>query len=399
MGIGFGLIGKNPMPYEPALRLLKDRGVDTLKTWSISPDWLKVVRDVFGSRVKVTVAIPNSEMRACAQDAGYRSWATGVLREYRDIIDYVAVGNEPYASFNRGFSMPYLVDAFLAAARMLEDSGLYPGMKVTIPFSAEVLRDTYPPSNGRFSSGIVSTMDAVLPVLRRQQSSFGITLYPYFAYAGSNDIPLSTALGSGSSGSLFINMVQATRAALKRVGYSDLPLVIQETGWPTSSGKDTNAQNAQVYNAHMRDVALNSGLVDVIILFEAFDELGKGGPAVEEHWGLYTRLGSPKYQFDIRGSAFGDSPVEPVDPVEPVNPVKPSCTQWGWRFYDGYELEGKDLTQVPASSRNACQPACRATSGCSGYTWAPSGTCYLKQGYVSNSDARSKAGYYSATIC
>ena len=39
------------------------------------------------------------------------------------------------------------------------------------------------------------------------------------------------------------------------------------------------------------------------------------------------------------------------------------CTEWGWRFYDGFDIEGNDLGKSDAGHRNDCQPICGGTQG------------------------------------
>ena len=73
----------------------------------------------------------------------------------------------------------------------------------------------------------------------------------------------------------------------------------------------------------------------------------------------------------------------------------PPCSQWGWKFYDQYDIQGNDIYNVPGSDRNACQPACRADPRCKAYSWADY-VCYLKSGgttFLPNSNV------YSAVIC
>ena len=106
---------------------------------------------------------------------------------------------------------------------------------MTIPFSAVVLANTYPPENTHFADGIMSTMRDIVPTMLRTGSKFSINLYPYFAYAFSSDIPLDLALGR--QGSLFDNMLKGCREALNKIGGQSLPIIVGETGWPSGGGR------------------------------------------------------------------------------------------------------------------------------------------------------------------
>ena len=44
------------------------------------------------------------------------------------------------------------------------------------------------------------------------------------------------------------------------------------------------------------------------------------------------------------------------------NPNVP-CSQWGWRFYDNYDIVEHDEGNAPAGHRNDCQDMCRGRAG------------------------------------
>ena len=86
------------------------------------------------------------------------------------------MGNEPYHSDNRGVAMPHLLNAFNRMVQLIEQQGLQNDIKVTVPFSAVVLANTYPPQNTVFASGIIDTIRAIVPTLQRTGSKFSINL-------------------------------------------------------------------------------------------------------------------------------------------------------------------------------------------------------------------------------
>ena len=47
---------------------------------------------ILQSNVGITVAIPNSDLEKAANDQGYVDWVIGVLKQYRRIINFVAIG-------------------------------------------------------------------------------------------------------------------------------------------------------------------------------------------------------------------------------------------------------------------------------------------------------------------
>ena len=64
--------------------------------------------------------------------------------------------------------------------------------------------------------------------------------------------------------------------------------------------------------------------------------------------------------------------------------------QGGWA--NGCDFVGQDLSnaQVPASQ---CGPKCQSTNGCTHYSWTSynGGTCWMKSGSVSQSNATPKS--------
>ncbi len=63
-------------------------------------------------------------------------------------------------------------------------------------------------------------------------------------YRNFDDLPFTSRGGE----SLLKNMLDGCKVALNAAGYSDVPVIIGETGWPTAGGKDTNSDNAKTYN-------------------------------------------------------------------------------------------------------------------------------------------------------
>ena len=74
----------------------------------------------------------------------------------------------------------------------------------------------------------------------------------------------------------------------------------------------------------------------------------------------------------------GNGHQQPQDNDDPPLPNVP-CSEWGWRFLDGYDIEAQGISSEVAEHRNDCQPRCRSIDGCLAYSWAQ-GRCYYKDG-------------------
>ena len=101
--------------------------------------------------------------------------------------------------------------------------------------------------------------------------------------------------------------------------------------------------------------------------------------------------------FDVTFCPSSSTPTTTPTPTtttsSPLNP----CTQWGWRFYDFFDIQGNDIGRVLKSNRNDCQPECRANPNCKAYTWSSGdGYCYLKS---AGTNFIPNGSVYSAVIC
>jgi len=366
VGVGYGGIGPYQISQRDQLTKLKSAGAKLLKIYNIDTGFLDNVRAVFGSDVKVTVAIPNSDLgRVASGDQGYLNNVKNQLNQYKDIINLVAVSNEPYLSGPAVFGQ--VVPAAQRIHQLLSDNGLLSSMKMTVPFSGAILTNTYPVANSIFKPDALGTIQQILSLIRQEGSVFSVNLYAYFAYAGSNDIPLATALGN-TSPSLFKNMLDGCKVALNKAGYNGVPVIIGETGWPTAGGRDTNSNNAKIHNENVMRLA---GETNGIYLFEAFDEGGKPGDEVERHWGLYSSSGQAQYPFSFGGGGGGGT----------IN-----WQPGNWAM--GCDFPGNDMSNAQIRGED-CSNKCRSTGGCTHYAWTQynGGTCWMKSGSVSKSDA------------
>ncbi|XP_012557434.1 uncharacterized protein LOC100210757 isoform X1 [Hydra vulgaris] len=375
IGIGLGF-GKSSRPYPDALTVLKNLGIRKIKTWSINPDWLYQAELIYGKgNVDVTVAIPNSDLWKMYNDLNYKNWVLGQVKRYQGIIKLIAIGNEPFHEDNRALAMPHLLPAFNSMVKLLNDNGLKERIKVTVPFSAVVLINTYPVENTVFHPDVIGVMRDIVNTIKNTGSVFSINIYPYFTYIGDNNIPLNFALGKDKS--LFEAMLLGCREALKKIGAGSVPIIVGETGWPSKGGpKGTTIENAKLYTQHILRFATTNTIADSIYIFEAFDESEKPGSETEKNFGIGYENRQLKFPFEFKS-------------------VAAPCTVWGWRFYDFYDIVENDIGNKHAGHRNDCQPLCKSLTGCKGYSWF-NNVCYFKGGA---NTFKPNGAVYSALLC
>nr|GEU60831.1 glycoside hydrolase, catalytic domain-containing protein [Tanacetum cinerariifolium]GEV04405.1 glycoside hydrolase, catalytic domain-containing protein [Tanacetum cinerariifolium]GEV08176.1 glycoside hydrolase, catalytic domain-containing protein [Tanacetum cinerariifolium]GEX08917.1 glycoside hydrolase, catalytic domain-containing protein [Tanacetum cinerariifolium] len=212
-------------------------------------------------------------------------------------------------------------------------------IKVSTTFSfVNIMMTSFPPSSAEFQepvNGLV--IKPLLRFLSDTNSSFFVTLFPYFVYKLRPEIPLGYALFQEHAfnfrddvvtgvryRNLFDLMVDAVIAALTVSGYENIPLVVTETGWPSlGDGEDGELETRPLFaEIYLRGLVchLQSGIgtplrqegVAETYVYEVFDtnttfgnQAGVRGGTPGLNWGfLYPNL-SMKYEVNFSGANKG----------------------------------------------------------------------------------------------
>jgi len=268
------------------------------------------------------VEITPTQVNSCATDENVCQEILQRYDEFSDAISYIAVGNEPLHA-GRVTRFSNIPDAIANTARVLRALGWR--ARVSVPFSMSVLRDTYPASDAFFvepsdpsagnacDSGCITSssngaMSAILSSIKSQSGVFAIQAYPYFV-ASTEQSLLQASLDATQ---VMSNQVAATRVALGKLGFEDLPIIITEVGWPTDGTAVANPENAQAFLSSLADARRNpaTSFFDTdVYAFELFDESRKFGASDEQHFGWFSEDGCKK--FDISApSSIPDMPCE-----------------------------------------------------------------------------------------
>lgn len=186
----------------------------------------------------LTTTLTATLTRICRCFLGLATSLATKLKPYKDKIDFIAVGNEPLAYWYPASYAGWIVEAAtnLQAALQNEDMAT---IKVTVPFQMGCLDGNYayPPSIARFAAArsCHTVATSLLELYRSWGSAFTMNAYPLFAKLddGSGSIPTSYATGATGNtvdgihyASLLDAMYSSARAAVNRLGYSDIPLII-----------------------------------------------------------------------------------------------------------------------------------------------------------------------------
>ena len=314
IGVCYGVLGDNLPSHSQVVALLKSRGVSNVKIYDAAHDVLQAFAN---SGIDLSVAVPNQEVRTVAdsQDAA-NGWVQDNIRRFVGAtkIGSIAVGNE-YLTDSRN-DPSKLLPAMQNIQRALEGQGLG-NIKVSTPHEFGVVDISFPPSAGTFKGNYINVMRGILEFLRQKNSVFMVNIYPFFAYRfNSGQINLDYALFNpnappiSDSGRTYRNLfdaqVDSVIAAMNRLGYGNLPLMITESGWPSGGGGvGAGVSNAKTYNNNLVKHVLQNGTPmrpgDRIptYIFALFNENKKGGDAIETNFGLFFPDQRPVYDINL----------------------------------------------------------------------------------------------------
>ncbi|KAL6336996.1 hypothetical protein AAG906_036310 [Vitis piasezkii] len=236
------------------------------------------------------------------------SWVHNNIRNYANVnFRYIAVGNEIHPP---AWEANHLLGAMKNIHRAISEAGLGNQIKVSTPFSTEILGESYPPSKGSFKPHMESFINPIIRFLVDTHAPFFLNMYTYFSYIGSPHLmsleyALFTSPGvvvhDGQFGyqNMFDAVLDAAYSALEKAGGGSLEIVVAETGWPSAGGLASTVENARTYNTNLlRHVKGGTpkrpGKPIQTYLFSMFNE-NKKEPAFEKNWGLFYPNKQPVY--------------------------------------------------------------------------------------------------------
>ncbi|RHN57066.1 putative glucan endo-1,3-beta-D-glucosidase [Medicago truncatula] len=274
-----------------------------------------IIRSLLYTNISLFLTIPNYLVTPIATNRSIaRAWIyTHVLPFYpRAKITTISVGNAFTDVYPE--SINNLLPAISNVHISLRDLGIRK-ISVSTSFSfVTAVTSPFPPSSAAFQEiPGVNLIGPLLQFLSDTNSSFLINLYPYNLYRLRPEIPLGIALfqehpfnfrDDFTTGvrykNLFDIMVDAVVSAMALEGYETIPVIVTETGWPSSGSElDANSAYAEIYLKglvkHLKSGAgtplLKDG-VKGVYLYELFDKEGAGNG---RNWGILYPNGSTKY--------------------------------------------------------------------------------------------------------
>ncbi|KAL2924125.1 putative glucan endo-1 3-beta-glucosidase A6 [Bienertia sinuspersici] len=324
IGINYGKLGNNlPSPYQ-SIQLIKSMNASMVKLYDADPETLKLLA---GTDLYVSIMVPNEKIVEFANnDTLANQWVHDNVFPYypMTMIRSVLVGNEVYSNHDVD-QWESLVVAMQHIRNTLHSHDIH-NIKVGTPLAMDILGSGFPPSNGSFRVDTLTTIVPLLQFLNKTSSYFFLDVYPYFPWSSDpSDIDLDftlfksnlTYIDPGSNltyTNLLDQMLDSVYFAMSKLGFSNIPIFISETGWPNQGDLDqpgANVYNAAVYNRNLiQKIVANPpigtparpGTIIPTFLFSLYNENLKDGPKTERHWGLLDPDGTPIYPIDLTGS-------------------------------------------------------------------------------------------------
>ncbi|XAR71960.1 Glucan endo-1,3-beta-D-glucosidase [Bertholletia excelsa] len=285
------------------------------------------------TNISILLSVPNRLVPAIASNrSAAELWLyTHVVPFYpRAPIAIISVGTDVASAASD------LTDLLLPAVRnvhfCLRDLGLR-RISVSSTFSfLNVMTTAFPPSSAEFQEPLAGVIiKPLLQFLAETNSSFLINLHPYSVYRLNREIPIGYTLFQEQQfnfrddiitgvryRNLFDVMVDAVISAMTVAGHESIPLVVTETGWPSSGGPE-EPEASQIYaEMYVKGLIdhLKSGLgtplrkegVAQTYIYELFD----GDPnhtSEPRQWGLLYQNMTKKYNIDFSAGSRIDGGI------------------------------------------------------------------------------------------
>ncbi|XP_022993237.1 glucan endo-1,3-beta-glucosidase 2-like [Cucurbita maxima] len=280
--------------------------------------------------IQVMVAVPNEQLLGIGQsNSTAANWVNhNVIAHYPATnITAISVGSEVLTELPNAAKI--LVNAMKYIHSALVASNLDHQIKVSTPLSSSIILDSFPPSQAFFNASLDSVIVPLLGFLQSTNSFLMFNVYPYYDYMQSDgfillDYALLKPLPSNKEAvdsntllrytNVFDALVDAAYFAMASLNFTNIPIVVSETGWPSKGGAnepDATLDNANTYNSNLIRHVLNKtgtpkhpGVAVSTYIYELYNEDMKPGPISEKNWGLFDANGKPIYILRLTGSGL-----------------------------------------------------------------------------------------------
>ncbi|XP_023512981.1 glucan endo-1,3-beta-glucosidase 9 [Cucurbita pepo subsp. pepo] len=401
VGFNWGTAASHPLPPVKVVDLLNSNNITKIKLLDPNP---LVLQALSGSNVQVTVGIPNLMLKILnSSRKAAESWVHDNVTRYLSggaggvRIEYIAVGDEPFLQTYGDQYYPYVMGAVANIQGAIAKVNLESRIKVVVPCSYDAfMSESGLPSKGHFRPELNKTMIQLLTFLTTHRSPFFATISPYLGLRQNKNISLDftlfkeTARPHNDSRRTYKNTFELSYdtlvAALSKIGFSMVDIVVAQIGWPTDGAGNANSSTAETFMKGLMDfIHSKSGtplrprrppLETYILSLLDEDQRNISSGPFERHWGVFTFDGQAKYHLNF---GQGTKSLVNAQNVEYLSPK--------WCVLNN----NKDLSNASASALEACSVAdCTALvpgASCSDIVW-PGNISYAFNSYYQQNDQR-----------
>ncbi|XP_071740710.1 glucan endo-1,3-beta-glucosidase 5-like [Rutidosis leptorrhynchoides] len=319
LGVNWGTMATHPLSPNIVVKLMKDNGFNKVKLFEAEPRVLEALRN---SGIQVMVGIPNDLLAPLASGVTVaEEWVTRNVSAYvsRGVdIRYVAVGNEPFLKTYKDMFTNATLPALQNIQAAMIKAGLGSQVKVTVPLNADVYQsDSGVPSEGNFRSDIHDRMISIVQFLSDNAAPITINIYPFLSLYADPHFPVDFAFFDGTNAPVvdgpvsYMNVFDANYDTLvwtlEKNGFSSVPIIVGEIGWPTDGDTNANIQYARKFNQGLLSRIIQGQGTPKrktppdVYFFGLIDEDAKSiQPGnFERHWGIFNYDGTVKYKLDF----------------------------------------------------------------------------------------------------
>ncbi|XP_010670126.2 glucan endo-1,3-beta-glucosidase 2 [Beta vulgaris subsp. vulgaris] len=318
LGVNIGTdLSDMPHPTQ-VVALLKSQHIRHVRLYDADKGMLVALAN---TGIQVAITVPNEQLLGIGQsNSTAAKWVSQyVVAHYPATnITTICVGSEVLSTIPN--AAPILVNALRFIQSALVASNLERQIKVSTPLSTSVILDSFPPSQAFFNHSLLPVLVPMFKFLQSTNSYLMLNIYPYYDYMNSNGvIPLDYALFQPLSANkeavdantllhytnVFDAMVDAAYFAMADLNFTNIPIVVTESGWPSKGDAkepDANLENANTYNSNLIKHVLNNtgtpkhpGIPVSTYIYELYNEDIKSGSTSEKNWGLFDSNGKPIY--------------------------------------------------------------------------------------------------------
>ncbi|CAA2968997.1 glucan endo-1,3-beta-glucosidase [Olea europaea subsp. europaea] len=341
IGVNYGTVANNlPSPEHVAHFLLESTIINRVRLFDANPEMLKAFAH---TGIAITVTVPNDQIPHFTKLNYAQQWVKAYIVPHLPATNIVRilVGNEVLSTANK-LLIVNLVLAMQTLHMVLIGESMDRRIQISTPHSLGILANSSPPSTGKFREGYDShVLKPLLSFLKATNSPFMVNPYPFF---GSSADILDYALFRPNAGVLdentkltYANMLDAQLdavfSAMKLLGFSDVDIVIAETGWPSKGDTGqagVDAESAAEYNRKLVQhvtsrigTPLMPNRTFETYIFALFNEDLKQGPTCERNFGLFQPDLTPVYNIGIlRPMVKANFPSYPTPVVKPMPEAK-----------------------------------------------------------------------------